>query len=82
MLFGLIKPNDWKIVHKEKSYFVLIDRYTGAKIQSDRPFYAYLKYSKSRNKYKIESSTYVFDFENGSAYQKCLSKQMLLENDH
>jgi len=67
--------NDWKIVDKVKSEYV--EDYGSSK---SKPFYVYLKYSKSRNKYKIESTVKINQFENDASYQKMLDKQIKLEN--
>lgn len=79
MLFGLIKPNDWKIVHKEEgAYSTLTDMSFN---REPNPYYAYLSYSKSRNKYKITCTEYTRNYKSQLPYQACLNKQILLESD-
>ena len=77
-IFGnLFKPNDWKIIHKEKATYK--KTYGDYVVSSGNPCYFYLKYSESRNKYKITYTDYFSDYENSEAYQKCLDKQIELQ---
>lgn len=78
MLWGLIKPNDWIIIHKS------VGEYSYVRKKDTTIVVFYLKFSKSRNKYKID-----YDKDEGvcmgnpktfSGYQDCLNKQIELQS--
>jgi hypothetical protein len=86
MLFGLIKPDDWEIIHKEGTVYDVQTTYgrTFNRINigdsREENCYTILKYSKSRNKYKISVLGYKpNNLEQDSGYQKCLDKQIELQ---
>lgn len=58
---------------------------TGDKVNVGNPYKRdaifVLKYSKIRNKYKIENLGLIVDSSESTAYQKCLDKQIEIENN-
>lgn len=88
MLFGLIKPNDWKIIHVESTEYEVQTTYGNAYRSIDigepykRTAIAQLMYSKSRDKYKIGYAGWKpNDYSSCIAYNRCLQKQIELTNN-
>ena len=87
MLFGLIKPNDWKIVHKEISLYTIQNAYGNIYTHFNigesykKKCTVVLQYSEFRDKYKIKFLDWTpRNSSSNSGYQKCLEKQIELQN--
>lgn len=80
-LWGLIKPNDWKILYKASEDYYVQNTYGNMYVGEKELKKAYfvLEYSKSRNRYRITNLGLQVEQSKSDAYELCLNKQIELE---